>query len=82
MTKRALAALVAALLSSSMLVAEGQIPDAVFRACSDEWRAERLEEVPRRDDTHHPLTGKPLSQTPGAKRSREIKRKEPKMLTR
>jgi hypothetical protein len=72
-----LATLIATALSGSIIVAEGatSAQDAL-RACSEAWRAKPPSEIPPGpDDTHDPRTGKELSQTPGAKRSRAAKLK-------
>jgi len=77
MTKRAFAILVDTLLGSSTAGAQGQTPayDAAYRACSEEWYASEFKMLAKPDDTHDPRTGKLLSQTEGAKRTRERKLK-------
>lgn len=68
------AILFSTLLSGSVEPAEGKVlPDAATQACWNQWYASRLAQQPKPEDTHHPVTGKPLSQTTGAKRSRERK---------
>ncbi len=67
------AILVVAALSVSVLAACDDAYDAVERECWEEWYAKKLAEVPKPDGTHHPVTGKPLSQTRGAIRTRAIK---------
>jgi hypothetical protein len=72
-----LAILVATILNGSIIVAEGA-PSAqdALSACSEAWRGKPAFEIPPGpDDTHDPRTGKELSQTPGAKRSRTAKLK-------
>ena len=75
MTKSLLAFLVATLLSCSAVAAEGEKSayDAASRACWNDWYAKRLAEIPKRDDALHPVTGKLLSQSPGAKITRAHK---------
>jgi hypothetical protein len=77
MIKRVLAVLVATLFSGSVIAAEGDKPtDDKLRACSDE--AEKTEALPPGPDDTHDRNGKPLSQTPGAKRTRALKRQAAK----
>src|SRR6185437_599394 len=68
----ALATLIATFLNGSVVVAEGAKPDQdLLHACSDAWRDKPpSERLPSLDDTHDPRTGKELSQTDGAKRTR------------
>ncbi len=56
-----------------MLVVGPSMAAEVKDACWDEWRAKSLKCIPRPDDTVHPCTGKPLSQTPPAERTRALK---------
>jgi len=75
MTDRITAILIAAVLTSLVVAACDETPDSDTAAheCWDEWYAKKLAEVPKPDGTHNPLTGKQLSQTPGAIRTRERK---------
>jgi hypothetical protein len=47
--------------------------NAASDTCWDEWVEKTLEAIPKPGDTHDPRTGKSLSQTPGALRSRALK---------
>ena len=69
------AVLVAALLNGSAIAEESEKPAfEILRACSDEWRAMSLDAMPPGpDDTHDHRTGKLLSQTSPAKRTRALK---------
>jgi hypothetical protein len=75
MINAALTTLIATVLSSSIVVAEGATPaHDLLLACSDAWHSKPSSEIPPGpDDTIDPRSGKPLSQTPGAKRSRAAK---------
>jgi hypothetical protein len=46
---------------------------ATLDTCWDEWAEKSLEVIPKPGDTHDPRTGKLLSQTPGAERTRALK---------
>jgi hypothetical protein len=47
--------------------------DATLDTCWDEWVEKSLVAIPKPGDTHDPRTGKSLSQTPGAQRTRALK---------
>lgn len=47
--------------------------DSVASRCWKEWLDFRMKEVPKAEDTISPATGKQLSQTDGAKRTRALK---------
>jgi hypothetical protein len=69
--------LIVTVLSGSIIVAEAETSaQGALRTCSEAWRTKLPSEIPPGpDDTHDPRTGKELSQTPGAKRSRAAKLK-------
>jgi hypothetical protein len=58
----------------TMLAAAAQKPaKAALDTCWDEWVEKSLGAIPKPDDTYDPRTGKSLSQTPGAVRTRALK---------
>ncbi len=75
MIHRALATLIATVLSGSIVVGEGGTPaHDLLLACSDAWRAKPPREIPPGpDDNFDPRSGKLLSQTAGARRTRALK---------
>src|SRR5437763_1685758 len=62
------------LVASTQVVAQERVADDPVRAlCWEEWVAHIMKEVPRAEDTVSPATGRELSQTDGAKRTRALK---------
>jgi hypothetical protein len=66
MVKRILISLAVAMITNAAVAASEN-------DCWDKWHAEQLAIQPKSDDTVDPRTGKSLSQTDGAKRSRAQK---------
>jgi hypothetical protein len=44
-----------------------------LEVCWSKWVEQKLAKVPKPGDVNHPVTGRPLSQTPGAIRTRALK---------